>query len=213
MQGSRWLTTPHAIANYLHGPLYYKNRVTSKSIRGSGSSGCVAAVSSPRLKVVYSHSKKHVPVAQLATLLENEWGEHVPVDRLKVAVVNSTAIVAAFVREGSLYQSVPGLDLKIKPDPSSLLLIGFARCSTDRAFAGTIHNLVVHPLARRQGIATKVLSRLIHQLALGGVTDIGMHAPNSVINFLLKASFEEDREKTTSMFFMRGNRPLGLIVP
>lgn len=216
MYGSRLLSNPHTnVQGPYSNPCVVEPLAWSKifptrilNARDKRFSGCAAARS---LRVVYSHSSKQVPVKELAMLLQSEWGALLPEDRLRVAVLNSTATVAAYAREESLMSDASEAQKFHKP--SRIILIGFARASTDRAFAGTIHNLIVHPLARRQGIGTTILSRITRQLKLGGVTDIGMNAPPSSISFLLKASFDSDRELTTPMHYGNSELALGRIVP
>jgi len=47
---------------------------------------------------------------------------------------------------------------------SKLSLVGFARASSDAAFAATIHNVIVHPAVRHRGIGRNLLSRLTAQV-------------------------------------------------
>lgn len=47
---------------------------------------------------------------------------------------------------------------------SKLSLVGFARASSDAAFAATIHNVIVHPAVRRRGIGRNMLARLTAQV-------------------------------------------------
>lgn len=163
-----------------------------------------------RLRVVYSTSRKDVPIEDLAQLLEAErcgaaaWSGR---NKLERAVKSSSAVVAAFIRTEELWSLTGGAPeaLTASVAPSKLALVGFARASSDTAFAATVHNMIVHPDVRRRGIGRSVLARLTAQLKRGGVTDIGLMAPESAWEFFKNADFGEDRELSTPMRYVRSS--------
>ena len=60
---------------------------------------------------------------------------------------------------------------------STLCLIGFARASSDMAFAATIHNVIVHPNARHRGIGRALLRRLTSQVKRCSLWQYGVPEP------------------------------------
>eukprot|EP00208_Stichococcus_sp_RCC1054_P005773 CAMPEP_0206140728 /NCGR_PEP_ID=MMETSP1473-20131121/10457_1 /ASSEMBLY_ACC=CAM_ASM_001109 /TAXON_ID=1461547 /ORGANISM="Stichococcus sp, Strain RCC1054" /LENGTH=165 /DNA_ID=CAMNT_0053534983 /DNA_START=372 /DNA_END=869 /DNA_ORIENTATION=+ len=163
----------------------------------------------PRL--FWSPSKASVNVGGLAKLLSNEYNHPVPEDRLQRAIQGSSVVIAAYTRNAALLgEEADAVADKRTP----LTMVGFARASTDGAFLGTIHNVIVYPGLRRRGIGTELLRRLTHQLEMSDVTDVGLVTPPHLAKFFFQAEFGPDRMHSTFMQYNSDTvgTPLGSIV-
>lgn len=78
-----------------------------------------------------------------------------------------------------------------------VLMVGFARCTTDHEFNGQINNVVVDPLYRKRGIGRQLIQRIVD--SNGKVTYV-LRADPSSLDFYRRLGF---RSAETALVYGR----------
>lgn len=79
------------------------------------------------------------------------------------------------------------------------VLVGFARAVGDAALVATVHDVAVMPELQHLGLGRQLLGRLLRQLDVIGIVDVGLLAPKSSQGFFAACSFGRDSEGSTTM--------------
>lgn len=129
---------------------------------------------------------------------------HQPIcrDRMERALAYSDVVVVAY-EEGlsPLWRIHSMMTGKVSR------VVGFGRAVSDGALVATLHDIMVHPEYRRQGIGTKVVQLLTRNLDTRlDVIDVGVVVKGDedgvFEQFLTRAGFGEDDEGSTAMVYV-----------
>jgi GNAT superfamily N-acetyltransferase len=128
------------------------------------------------------------------------WANERPLDprllseRLVSAMRGSSVVVVAYeddvqLARGISFGRVPGK------------IVGIGRAVTDGSLVATVHDVLVHPVYRGQGVGRRILQLLCHYLDTNmDVIDVGTTCyRQSTKEFLGKAGFGDDEEGSTAM--------------
>ncbi|MGC9976973.1 MAG: GNAT family N-acetyltransferase [Syntrophales bacterium] len=70
-------------------------------------------------------------------------------------------------------------------------IVGIGRAVSDRVNDAYIHDVIVFPRLRRQGIGTKIIQEIVRRLYSDNMRWIGLIAQNNTHSFYRKIGFEE----------------------
>lgn len=121
-------------------------------------------------------------------------------ERLVAAIQGSAVVVIAYEEDvpfvrGISFGGMPGK------------IVGMGRAVTDGALVATVHDVLVHPAYRGQGVGRRVLQLLCGYLDTNmDVIDVGTTCyRQGTKEFLAKSGFGDDEEGSTAMVWMNVN--------
>lgn len=114
-------------------------------------------------------------------------------EKLALALRGSAVVVVAYEDSGFISPTLFGIG-----NPK---IVGMGRAVTDGALVATVHDVVVHPAYRRQGVGRRILQLLCRYLDTNfDVIDVGTTCYREETKaFLSKAGFGDDDEGSTAM--------------
>lgn len=162
---------------------------------------------------ITNHSCIRFPV-----ISSNGMVNKVDIEKLQVAVDNSSIIVSAFCidtfcddKGEEEVRSVEkfGLEhlleraLPMIPTEEEKRLIGFGRAVSDGALSASIHDVVVNPSLQRMGIGRKIIEIITSYLTGKGIYDIAALCSEEESHFFKACGFGKDYLGATTMMYTR----------
>nr|XP_043607912.1 acetyltransferase NSI [Erigeron canadensis] len=145
-------------------------------------------------------------------LLSDGRVEPVDVDKLRVAVENSSVVVSVFARPeiaGNLKSGGGEWYKKMIPlNAGSGELVGFGRAVSDHGLTASIYDLMVVPSLQRRGIGRIILQRIIRLLTNKGIYDIAALCSNQEMGFFKACGFGDDILGSTTMMYTRSGNDM-----
>ncbi|XP_068669343.1 GCN5-related N-acetyltransferase 3, chloroplastic-like [Aristolochia californica] len=146
-------------------------------------------------------------------LNENGCVEPVNLDKLRIAVSNSSVVVSVFCKrdfsegDGGKRLEEFGLSGLIESampvSETNGELVGFGRAVSDNALTASIYDVMVIPQLQRIGIGRRIVNRIIRVLTNGGVYDISAICSEQERLFFTACGFGNDVLGSTTMMYTR----------
>ncbi|XP_071686262.1 GCN5-related N-acetyltransferase 3, chloroplastic [Rutidosis leptorrhynchoides] len=145
-------------------------------------------------------------------LLSDGRVEPVDVDKLRVAVSNSSVVVSVFTRPEVVTALSENLDRGSGGDwyrrmipltPLSGQLVGFGRAVSDHGLTASIYDVMVIPSLQGRGIGRLILQRIIRLLTNKGIYDIAALCSDQEMDFFKACGFGDDILRSTTMMYTR----------
>ncbi|KAL8149366.1 GCN5-related N-acetyltransferase 3, chloroplastic [Apium graveolens] len=161
------------------------------------------------LRDLYSqcnHSPHRFPVRDVDNRVEA-----VEVDKLSIAVDNSTVVVSVFTRpefdlseENEDFEGGGDWLRRMMPlSPANGRLVGFGRAVSDFCLTASIYDVMVVPTLRRRGIGRRILQKIVRSLTNRGIYDIAALCSEEERPFFEACGLGNDIMGSTTMMYTR----------